>query len=49
MNQEKSSLNHIRSSFPKIIVRMDTFGRWYDEDGYLHINLLDFLLDKNSV
>ena len=49
MTQEKSSLNHIRSSFPKIIVRMDTFGRWYDEDGYLHINLLDFLLDKNSI
>ena len=49
MEQEKSSLHHIRDSFPKIIVRMDTFGRWYDEDGYLHINLLDFLLDKNSV
>lgn len=49
MNQEKSSLRHINNSFPKIIVRMDTLGRWYDEEGYLHINLLDFLLDKDSV
>ena len=49
MAQEKSSLNHIRSSFPKVIIRMDTFGRWYDDDGHLHINLLDFLLDKNAI
>ena len=49
MDQEKSSLRHIKGSFPKIIVRMDTLGRWYDDEGYLHINLLDFLMDKNSI
>lgn len=49
MDQEKTSLRHIKGSFPKIIVRMDTLNRWYDEEGYLHINLLDFLMDKKSV
>ena len=49
MDQEKTSLRHIKDSFPKIIVRMDTLNRWYDEEGYLHINLLDFLMDKKSV
>ncbi len=49
MQQEMSSLRNIRGSFPKIIVRMDTLGRWYDDEGILHINLLDFLLDGNSV
>ena len=49
MNQEKSSLRRIKGSFPKMIVRMDTFGRWYDEEGIIHINLLDFLLDQGSV
>ena len=49
MDQERSSLCHLRDSFPKIIVRMDTLGRWYDDEGILHINLLDFLLDKDSV
>ena len=32
-----------------MIVRMDTYGRWYDEGGILYINLLDFLLDQGSV
>lgn len=49
LDQEKSSLRHIKGSFPKVIVRMDTLGRWYDDEGHLHINLLDFLLDMNSV
>ena len=49
MDQEKSSLRPIKGSFPRVIIRMDTLGRWYDDEGYLHINLLDFLMDKNSV
>ena len=36
-------------SFPKIIVRRDTAGRWYDESGVLNINVVDFLLDKNLI
>ncbi len=36
-------------SFPKIVVRKDIGKRWYDEKGILHINLIDFLLDKELV
>lgn len=36
-------------SFPKIIVRRDTAGRWYDESGVLNINVMDFLLDKKLI
>lgn len=36
-------------SFPKIVVRKDIGKRWYDEKGILHINLIDFLLDKDLV
>ena len=36
-------------SFPKIIVRKDIGKRWYDENGILNINLIDFLLDKTVV
>ena len=32
--------------FPKILVRRDIGKRWYDDYGVLHINLIDFLLDK---
>ena len=49
MEQEKAALRSIRNSFPKIIIRMDTLGRWYDDDGCMHINLLDFLMDRDSV
>lgn len=36
-------------SFPKIVVRKDTSRRWYDDNGILHINVIDFLLDKTLV
>lgn len=36
-------------SFPKIIVRKDIGKRWYDDNGYLHINIIDFLLDDSIV
>lgn len=36
-------------SFPKIVVRKDTGKRWYDDNGVLHINIIDFLLDKTLV
>lgn len=38
-----------RDSFPKIAVRMDIGKRWYDDNGILHVNLIDFLLDKGLV
>ena len=32
--------------FPKIVVWKEGGKRWYDDYGVLHINLIDFLLDK---
>ncbi len=32
-------------SFPKIIVRHDIRKRWRDDNGFLNINIVDFLLD----
>lgn len=39
----------IGDSFPKIVVRRDIGKRWYDDNGILHINLIDFLLDKKLI
>lgn len=39
----------IGDSFPKIVVRKDIGKRWYDENGILNINLIDFLLDKELI
>ena len=39
----------IGDSFPKIVVRRDIGNRWYDDNGILHINLIDFLLDKELI
>lgn len=39
----------IGDSFPKIVVRRDVGKRWYDENGVLNINLIEFLLDKNLI
>lgn len=38
-----------KDSFPKIVVRKDIGKRWYDENGILNINLIDFLLDKELI
>jgi predicted AAA+ superfamily ATPase len=36
-------------SFPKMVVRHDTLGRWYDDNGIININIIDFLLDKELI
>ena len=36
-------------AFPKIIVRKDIGRRWYDDNGILNINIIDFLLDENVI
>lgn len=36
-------------SFPKIIVRKDIGKRWYDDNGILNINIIDFLLDGSLI
>ncbi len=35
--------------FPKIIIRRDIGKRWYDDNGILNINIVDFLLDKDII
>ena len=49
MNQETSSLDKINDSFKKIIVTQDLSKPWKTEKGYLIINIIDFLLDSNSL
>ena len=45
--QEISQFSLIKDAFPKIVVRRDIGKRWYDDNGYLNINLIDFLLDDS--
>ncbi len=47
--QEKNSLINIRDSFKKIIIQRDNVIPWHDDDGILHIGILDFLLYPNSI
>ena len=36
-------------SFPKVIVRRDLEKRWYDDNGFLNIGLMEFLLDPSAI
>ncbi len=49
MKQEQASLDHIGDSFKKIIIVQDHVKAWRNEKGYLIMNILDFLLDENSL
>ena len=49
MNQETLSLDKIDDSFKKIIVTQDLGKPWKNDKGYLIINILDFLLNQNSL
>ena len=46
---ENKPLSLTGDSFPKIIVRHDIRKRWYDENGVLNINIIDFLLDEHAL
>lgn len=49
MKQEQASLDHIGDSFKKIIIVKDHCKAWRNEKGYLIMNVLDFLLDPDSL
>lgn len=55
MDDEKKEKTEIRplkaveDSFKKIVVSKSYGKSWIDEDGILRINLIDFLLDENSL
>ncbi len=44
---ETKSLSLTRDSFPKLLIRYDMRKRWYDDNGVLNINVIDFLLDDS--
>lgn len=46
MNSELDSLKLTKDFFKKIIIRNDIISSFYDENGILHANLIDFLLGK---
>lgn len=48
-NAELRPLKAVNDSFRKIVVSKSYGKSWYDEDGILRINLIDFLLDQNSL
>jgi len=45
--KELDPFKRVNDSFKKMVVRSDVGIRWLDDDGFLHINIIDFLLDKN--
>ena len=49
INAENKPLSLVKDSFPKIIVRHDIRKRWYDENGFLNIGIVDFLLDDSII
>ena len=49
MKQEQASLDRINDSFKKVIVVQDNIASWNNEKSYLTINILDFLLNPNSL
>lgn len=49
MNFELDSLKLTKDFFKKIIIRNDIISSFYDENGILHANLIDFLLGKIDI
>ena len=49
MEQESASFNNIKDSFKKIIIVQDNIRPYYNDKGYLIMNIYDFLLDSNSL
>ena len=49
MKQETASLDRVNDSFKKIVITQDLGKPWRNEKGYLFINILDFLLNPNSL
>ena len=49
INSELDSLKITKDFFKKIIIRNDIISSFYDENGILHLNLIDFLLGKINI
>lgn len=48
-DQEKRSLINTDDSFKKIIIQRNPIEPWYDNDGILHLGLMDFMLVPDSI
>lgn len=46
MESETNQFKHTGDFFRKIVVRADVGNRWFDENGVLHIGVIDFMMDK---
>jgi len=49
MNQELRPLLNIKNSYKKVLITGDSSRPWYDDNGILHIGLIPFLLDPQSL
>lgn len=49
LRSETDQFRHTGDSFRKIVVRNDVGNRWFDDYGILHINVIDFLTDKELI
>lgn len=49
LEQEQNSLTHIEDSFKKIIVVKDRIKLWRNEQGIVIMDIMDFLLNPNSL
>ena len=49
MEQERKPLLGINDSFKKFIIVQDHVKTWQDENGFIIMNVLDFLLDPDSL
>ena len=49
LHSETDQFRYTGDSFRKVVVRGDTVGRWYDDNGVMHIDVVDFLLDYGSI
>lgn len=49
VDQETESLKNINDSFKKIIIVRDDIKMWQTDDGILIMNIINFLLDPNSL
>lgn len=49
IHAETDQFRYTGDSFRKIVVRGDIGNRWYDERGILHIDMTEFLLNKDLI
>ncbi len=49
LNAETDQFRYTGDSFRKIVVRTDVGNRWFDDIGVLHINVIDFMMDKELI